>query len=321
MKICIIGASSYVGGWLTENLKNSGHDLVVVYRNEPLCDNNWKEGTFKTIKGDVTDSKVLDSIVEIEPEIVIYLISLNHIQSENNFFDTLNINVSPLGYLSKALSKSKFFKKFIYFSTLQVLGKIDNGSLVDEYTIPCPINNYGLTHFFCEEVLAMQKRISGFNYTVIRLANSYGPAKFGSCDIFWLVINDFCISALTDNHIKLKSDGSPLRDFVYISDVAKSVNYIIDKYHDSPNIVNICSGETYSILELAHIVKKVFKKLEYDVKILLPDGNESENANNHSQIKKYKIKSWLIEMDKKPEITLELGIEMTIKNLLKNFKF
>lgn len=317
MKICIIGASSYVGGWLTETLKNRGHDLAVVYRNEPICDTNWKDGTFKTIIGDVTDSKVLDSIVEIEPEVVIYLISLNHIQSEKNFFDTLNINVSPLGYLVKALAKSKSFKKFIYFSTLQVLGKIENGSFVDEYTTPSPLNNYGLTHFFCEEVLAMQKRINGFNYTIIRLANSYGPAKFGSCDILWLVINDFCISAITENHIRLKSDGSPLRDFVYISDVANSVNYIIEEYHDSPNIVNICSGKTYSILELAHIVKKVFKKFGCDVKILMPDGNESETASNHSQIVKYQIHSWLMKMGKKPEITLEDGIEMTIKALLR----
>jgi len=316
MKICIIGASGYVGGWITESLKNKGHDLTAVYRNEPICNHDWKSGIQKIIVGDITDVNVLNSIIETEPEVIIFLISLNHIQSENNFFNTLKINVSPLGYLVKELSKSIFFKKFIYFSTLQVLGKISNGDIIDENSQAKPTNNYGLTHFFCEEFLKMQNRINGFDFTIIRLANSYGPAKYDSCDILWLVINDFCISAINDKVIKLKSDGSPLRDFIYITDVANSVNYIVNNYHESPNIVNICSGKTYSIVELAHLVKNQFKKFGYNVPILLPNGIESENPNIHSQLIKYQIKSWLIEIGQKPEITLELGIEKTIQNLL-----
>jgi UDP-glucose 4-epimerase len=317
MKICIIGASSYVGGWIVENLKNNGHELSVVYRNEPICDYDWKVGLNKIIVGDVTDLNILKSIVEIEPEIIIYLISLNHNESEKNIFTTLNINVSPLGYLIKALSKSNQFKRFIYFSTLQVIGKIKNGQIVDESTPPCPLNNYALTHLFCEEFLSMQNRIDGLKYTIIRLANSYGPAKFESCDTLWLVINDFCSSALKNNYIQLKSDGTPQRDFVYLNDVARAVNFIIDQDNENLQIVNISSETTMTMLELAHLTKNVCKDFGLEVRILLPNGDESYEFDKQLLVEKYIIKSCLYKSGFKIETDLEKGIRYTIENIKK----
>jgi len=49
--------------------------------------------------------------------------------------------------------------------------------------------------------------------------------------------------------------GKPQRDFVYAGDVAKAIPYFIDEY-DSDEIVNISSGTTTSIKELAEMIKK-----------------------------------------------------------------
>lgn len=318
MKICIIGASSYIGGWIVESLKNTEHDISVVYRNEPICDYNWKSGISKIIVGDITDLNVINAIIEIEPEIIVYLVSLNHIQSENNIFKTLNINVSPMVYLANELSKLKTFNKFIYFSTLQVIGKITNGQIIDESTMPKPLNNYGLTHFFCEEALTMLNRSNKLNYTIIRLANSYGPAKYNSCDTLWLVINDFCSSALKNNIIQLKSDGSPQRDFIYLNDVARAVNFIIKFGNEAPPIVNVSSEITMTMLELAHLTKKVCKNYGLEVRVLLPNGNESNDCETHLQIERYVIKSWLYKVGFEIKTNLEEGILYTIENLKKH---
>jgi UDP-glucose 4-epimerase len=318
MKICIIGASSYIGGWIVESLKNTEHDISVVYRNEPICDYNWKSGLSKIIVGDITDLNVINAIIEIEPEIIVYLVSLNHIQSENNIFKTLNINVSPMVYLANELSKLKTFNKFIYFSTLQVIGKISNGQIIDESTMPKPLNNYGLTHFFCEEALAMLNRSNKLNHTIIRLANSYGPAKYNSCDTLWLVINDFCSSALKNNIIQLKSDGSPQRDFIYLNDVARAVNFIIKFGNEVPPIVNVSSEITMTMLELAHLTKKVCKNYGLEVRVLLPNGNESYDCETHLQIERYVIKSWLYKVGFEIKTNLEEGILYTIENLKKH---
>lgn len=318
MKICIIGASSYVGGWIVDSLKGGKHDITIVYRNEPICDYDWKVGINRVIVGDITDSNILNTIIELEPEYVVYLISLNHIQSEYNFFTSLNVNVSPLGYLANGLAKLKSFKKFIYFSTLQVIGKINNGQIIDESSIPKPLNNYGLTHFYCEEALAMLNRSNNLNYTIIRLANSFGPAKYYSCDTLWLVINDFCSSALKNSIIQLKSDGSPQRDFVYLNDVARAVNFIIEYGNEAPPIINVSSEITMTMLELAHLTKIVCKKYGLEVRVLLPNGNESHECESHSQIERYKIKSWLYKVGFEMKTNLEQGIMYTLDNLRNN---
>ena len=317
MRICIVGASSYVGGWIVNNLKQSDHEVSVVYRNEPITDHDWKSGLSNIIVGDVTDSTVLDKIINIEPEILIYLVSLNHKQSENNFFTTLNVNVSPLGYLVKSLTTLECFKRFIYFSTLQVIGKIKNGEVIDENSKPNPQNNYGLTHFFCEEILHMFNISKNFKYIIVRLANSYGPAMYTSCDSLWLVINDFCLSALNNNIIQLKSDGTPQRDFVYLDDVASAVKFIIDKNNEVPSIVNISSQKTMTMLELAHLTKDVCKNIGLNVKVMLPGGVESLDCKSHKLINKYLIKSWLYDSNFKINTNLEKGIRITIENFNK----
>jgi UDP-glucose 4-epimerase len=316
MKICIIGASSYVGGWIVDNLKQKDYQLCVVYRNEPVCDFDWKDGINTIIKGDITDLNVLNQILEFQPEIVVYLISLNHIECEKNPFSTMNVNVSPLVYLGSHLALSKNFKKFIYFSTLQVIGKINVGDLVNESTLAKPLNNYGLTHFFCEEVLTMLNRTKQLNYTIIRLANSYGPAKYDSCDSLWLVINDFCLNAVKNNIIQLKSDGSPQRDFVYLNDVSRAVDFVIVNGSNVPNIVNLSSENTLTMLELAHLTKNVCHKAGISVKILLPNGEESIDSIGHSNVKRYIVKSWLFGAGFKINTSLEEGIRFTLDKFI-----
>jgi UDP-glucose 4-epimerase len=319
MKITIIGSTSFIGGWLTDYLIKAGHEISVVYRNEKKHNKEWDTNIKHCIIGDIREKNTLDSILKIENEIIIYLVSLNQVECDQDYFETMKINVSPILYLTKALSNSKSLKKFIYFSTMQVIGDYGEGEIIDESTKASPKNTYGLTHYFCEQAVESISRTSNLNYTSLRLANSYGQSLYKNQEQSWLVINDFCISAITNKCIRLKSDGTPLRDFVFISDVVKSVNYIIENYVYTPNIVNISSGQTYSILELAHIIKKVCIKLGYNVKIFLPDGEESKENINLTSLKKFKINSWLIENEIKPDVTLELGIEMTIQNLINNF--
>jgi GDP-L-fucose synthase len=50
--------------------------------------------------------------------------------------------------------------------------------------------------------------------------------------------------------------GNPQRDFVYAADVARTIPYFIDEY-DSPEPVNISSGTTTTIRELAETIREI----------------------------------------------------------------
>ena len=80
-------------------------------------------------------------------------------------------------------------------------------------------------------------------------------------DCWWLVLNDFCRSAKIKGEIIIKSDGKPLRDFISLKDVSRVVEKLIIKEFSFP-VINVCSGNTFSIKEIANKVSKnrYFKK-------------------------------------------------------------
>lgn len=66
---------------------------------------------------------------------------------------------------------------------------------------------------------------------------------------------------------------SPLREFMFVDDLANCIEFLIDKDLDS-DLINVGTGEEVSILDLALMVKKItgYKGIvETDPK--MPDGN------------------------------------------------
>ncbi|MBN2064662.1 MAG: SDR family oxidoreductase, partial [Sedimentisphaerales bacterium] len=158
-------------------------------------------------------------------------------------------------------------KRCIYFSTVQVYGKAGNG-IISEQTLPEPVNVYGITHYICEEICNFFTRTGRIECVNLRLANSYGQPVFKENNCWQLVINDLCRQAVETGRIVLLSDGSPQRDFIHYDDIVAAVNLFLMTECWGDKTYNLCSGQTYTILELAEIVKDCCKtKIGRDVTI------------------------------------------------------
>ena len=110
--------------------------------------------------------------------------------------------------------------------------------------------------------------------------------------------------------------GKPLREFLYVTDLAEAVLFVI-KNIDAKEIydlgisqINIGSGNELSIRDLSHLVKKI---VNYDGKLVfnqqMPDGMPRKLLDN-SIINK---KGWY------PKISLEEGI-LSVYRWYKNNK-
>ena len=71
-KILVVGGAGYIGGFLTDHLRESGHD-VVVYDNLLFEDRFLKDCSF--IYGDIRDTKKLSPIVN-KFDVVVWLAGL-----------------------------------------------------------------------------------------------------------------------------------------------------------------------------------------------------------------------------------------------------
>ena len=90
--------------------------------------------------------------------------------------------------------------------------------------------------------------------------------------------------------IILNSDGTPQRDFIHSSDICNALELIIQSKITTNNIFNIASGKTFTILELAKIVKKVYEeKYKKEIMVKFSDNSGSLNSKLNNGLKKYKI--------------------------------
>ena len=52
--------------------------------------------------------------------------------------------------------------------------------------------------------------------------------------------------------------GKPIRDFIYVDDLASASLFVMQKYK-SKKPINISYGQSYSIRETAYMIKKIVK--------------------------------------------------------------
>lgn len=99
---------------------------------------------------------------------------------------------------------------------------------------------------------------------------------------------------------KIWGTGKPLREFLYVDDLSKAIEFIINK-NISENILNIGSGEEVSIKDLASLIKET---IGYSGELLFddtkPDGNprkllDSSRFNNYGWTSSVKLKDGLTE--------------------------
>jgi len=317
MNTLIFGASGYVGGHLASSLKKNGHHVTGFYRNEPDSSNTSLDIFDKVFTGDIQDTNLLGQVLANDFDSIIYCISLNHHDSQTDIHHAMDVNVNPIIQVLERIKGKN--QKFIYFSTMQVYGKYKKGDIINEEYPINPVNNYGLTHLLCENILNLYKNTSSINACSLRLSNSYGPPVYKSNDCWWLVVNDLCQSAIKNKNIVLQSDGHPERDFINLDDLSLEVENLLTNPHSLPAVKNICSGKTYSIGSLAKIVSKIAqKKLKMDIPVLKKDGKafnmdefdlEDEAILNTSFVSKYD--SLLQKM------TLEDGISKMLDSLIR----
>ena len=212
-----------------------------------------------------------------------------------------------------------FFWK--YKKRINVYGNLPKTIITEEQPTK-PINAYGLTHLLSENICNYYNEKTETECINVRLSNSYGSPVFGENNCWWLVINDFCKSAKVHGVIKLLSDGSPQRDFIYSTDVCKAVEIIINNDNNNlqKNIFHISSGNTYSILELAHTVKNIFQNLyQEEINVVLP-----ENKTSLTSKKFLKDENFIIDNEKIRSLgfvaktELKTGINMVFDYLDKN---
>lgn len=117
---------------------------------------------------------------------------------------------------------------------------------------------------FMERMCDFYSRIGSTKFTAIRHSNVYGPHdKFDldKCHVVPALINKI---ANATNTLDIWGSGKAYRDIIHIDDLIRFIDLCIQGQYESYELFNCGSGQSYSILELAHIIMG-FEAKELDI--------------------------------------------------------
>jgi UDP-glucose 4-epimerase len=125
---------------------------------------------------------------------------------------------------------------------------------VPESTECHPVSPYGVTKLAAERYVLMAAHADGVDARILRVANAYGALQRPRTGQG--VVAALLDAAVTSAPVQLFGDGSAVRDFVDVRDVAKAVATLSGRA-DTPSVVNVGSGTGHRMTEVIEIVESV----------------------------------------------------------------
>jgi GDP-L-fucose synthase len=150
----------------------------------------------------------------------------------------------------------------------------------------------------------------GTNFISVMPTNLYGPGdnyNLQNSHVLPALIRKFHEAKINgESEVVIWGSGSPMREFLYVEDLADAIFYLMLNYNDS-EIVNIGTGQDISIRDLAYLIKDVIGfsgQIVYDSS--KPDGTPRKLLD----VSKIHDLGW------SHKTNLKEGIELTYKHFL-----
>jgi UDP-glucose 4-epimerase len=137
--------------------------------------------------------------------------------------------------------------KFIFISSGGTVYGIPDQIPLTELHGLNPISNYGLGKLTMEKLLHLYNYTHNIKYTILRVSNAYGERQ----NLYKNqgVIGVWLKNIVQKKKIEIWGDGSVVRDYVYVKDVAAAVLNALAQIKNT-SIYNIGGGKGYSLNDI-----------------------------------------------------------------------
>lgn len=168
--------------------------------------------------------------------------------------ETYAKNVSMAQNVCRALAKCPV-RKFIFFSSIAVYGVEKHNVNITEQTEITPDTHYGLAKYDSEILLSLEfAPLTKSSLIILRPATIYGPNE----KIIAATPSGFLTTYLGGGQITLWGDGSELREFLFIEDLIKIIDFLFQS--SFTGVLNVGSGCGHSYQEALEIISRLLGK-------------------------------------------------------------
>ena len=304
MKILVTGGAGFIGSHVTGAYVEAGHEVAVLDNFSTGKRENLPAGV-RVFEGTIQDPDfVKQAMIEFQPEVVNHhaaQVSVTASVHEPMHDATLNI----LGTISvlQAAADTASVRKVIYASSGGAMYGNPATLPCVEDTVPNPVSPYGLSKYTAERYVWLFAATAPYVATVLRYSNVFGPrqdphGEAGVCAIF----AERMVGGSQDKKPAIFGDGSQVRDYVYVGDLATANVLALTK--GDGGAYNIGTGQATTTMEVFEVLKAASNYPEGPV-LAAPRAGEVQ-AIVLSPEKASKDLGW------RPQVSFKEGIERTV---------
>ncbi len=250
MKVLVIGGCGFIGSHVVDRLLIHGHAVRVFDRQPerfrpPLRVVDYRFGNF------ADRMALIDAMAGVDA--VLHLVSTTFpgtadLDPKTDVQDNLVGTISLLdSMISLGISRILFLS-----SGGTVYGVPDVVPIPETHPLR-PINSYGIVKVAIEHYMEMYRRTRGISPVVIRASNPYGLRQ-GHLGVQG-VISTFLRRILAGEPIEIWGDGSVVRDYVHVADLAELCSLAVAS--DAVGPYNAGSGVGVSLKDIVQIISEV----------------------------------------------------------------
>jgi UDP-glucose 4-epimerase len=290
-KILVTGGCGYIGAHTIVDLVENGYDVVCVDNNS-RSNTKLLEGAEKILNKKIKNYKVdlcnydeTYAVLQENPDIegVIHFAAYKAVgESVANPLMYFENNLVSLMNLLKCVQEFQI-PHFVFSSSCTVYGNPDSVPVTEE-TPPKPAESpYGYTKQMGEQIVSESVKSFSTNAILLRYFNPVGAHPSNLIGELPLGKPQNLVPAITQTAIgKLPQmtvfgndyptrDGSCVRDFIHVCDLAHAhtlaIDYLVEKRNLSRcEVFNLGTGNGVTVLEAIHMFEKVSgQKLNYKI--------------------------------------------------------
>ena len=340
-KILVTGGAGFIGTNFIKYLieKKYNCSIVVIDKltyagNLPNLSEEIISKKINLFKADINNTKVVNKIFEkYSPNVIVNFAAESHVDrsiSGPQVFMKTNIlgtqNLLNIAKNNWEIHEREYNEnvKFIHISTDEVYGSLGKNGYFTEKTPLDPHSPYSASKASADLIVKAYHDTYNFPVIITRCSNNYGPYQFPEKLIPLMITN-----IINGKKLPVYAEGKNIRDWIYVKDHCIAIDKVINKgkigevYNIGGNnekqnieIVKLLIDKIRDLVKenmnYKNVLKTEIKNINYDLITFVKDrlGHDFRYAIDSSKIMK--------ELNWKPEIKFEEGIDKTIRWYLEN---
>jgi GDP-L-fucose synthase len=250
MRLYIAGINGMVGSAIAEEAKKQGHE--VLGKSSKELDLTNRDAVFAEMKSIKPDALVIAAAkvggIGANSTFPVDFLSVN-LQIQTNLLDAAHVaDIQRVLFLGSSCIYPKFAPQPIPESAL-LTGELE------------PTNEpYAIAKIAGLKLVEAYRKQYGHKWISAMPTNLYGPRDnfdLESAHVLPALIHRFHNAKVNDlAEVAIWGDGTPLREFLHVEDLASACLMLFKEY-DGSVAINVGSGQETSILDLAQSVSKV----------------------------------------------------------------